>query len=326
MKLMRYSRRQEPSSLSRLGVLVGPDLVADLRAGYALYQVDELGNRKGPDLARLYIPPYIAQFLHIGEPAWLALGDAYSYLVELAATSPGATGLGGEQLFMPLSECRLYAPVRPLKLIAIGRNYPGHTNNAGKKRGAVPAAFMKPLSAITGPGRDIVKPRACAELDFETELAVVIGKKCKHVSEHDAYGVVAGYTIINDITARDIGRREREGGNLFLAKTFDTFAPMGPWLVTREAIPDPMHLRIVTRVNGETRQDGNTQDMLHSIPKLIAYMSQVTLMPGDVIATGSPGGGGLANPEWLLKAGDVIECEIEGIGVLRNAVVDEAAA
>jgi 2-keto-4-pentenoate hydratase/2-oxohepta-3-ene-1,7-dioic acid hydratase in catechol pathway len=326
MKLMRYSRRHESSSLSRLGVLVGADLVADLRAGYALYLVDETGNRKGPEIARLYIPPYIAQFLHTGEPAWLALGDAYSYLAELAASSPGATGLAGEQLFIPLSECRLYAPVRPLKLIAIGRNYPGYTRNPGKERGTIPAAFMKPLSAITGPGRDIVKPRACAELDYETELAVVIGKKCKHVSEHEAYGAVAGYTIMNDVTARDVGRREREGGHLFLAKTFDTFAPMGPWLVTREAIPDPMSLRIVTRVNGEVRQDGNTKDMLWSIPKLIAYMSQITLMPGDVIATGSPGGGGLANPDWLLQAGDVIESEIEGIGILRNAVVDEPAA
>jgi len=326
MKLMRYSRRHEPSSLSRLGVLVGGDLVADLRAGYALYLVDELGNRSGRELAQLYIPSYIAQFLHVGEPAWLALGDAYGYLAELAGTSPGATGLAGEPLFLPLSECRLYAPVRPAKLIAIGRNYPVYTSNPGKERGSVPAAFMKPLSAITGPGRDIVNPRACAELDYETELAVVIGRQCKHVSEHDAYGFIAGYTIMNDVTARDVGRREREGGHPFLAKSFDTFAPMGPWMVTREAIPDPMHLRIVTRVNGETRQDGNTSNMLHSITKLVAYMSQITLMPGDIIATGSPGGGGLSNPDWLLKPGDVIECEIEGIGILRNAVAEEPAA
>ena len=323
---MRYSRRHEPSSRSRLGVLVGPDLVADLRAGYALYLVDEVGNRKGPELAQLYIPPYIAQFLHVGEPAWLALGDAYSYVEELAQRAPGTTGLSGEELFIPLAECRLYAPVRPLKLIAVGRNYPGYTRNPGRQRGTVPAAFLKAHSSITGPGRDIVRPRGCAELDFETELAVIIGKKCKHVDEQDAYGVVAGYTILNDVTARDTGRREREGGNLFLAKTFDTFAPMGPWMVTREAIPDPMHLRILTRVNGEVRQEGNTKDMLYSIPKLVSYMSQMTLMPGDIIATGSPGGGGLANPDWLLQTGDVIECEVEGIGVLTNAVVDEPAA
>ena len=323
MKLMRYSRRHEPSALSRLGVLVGRDLVADLRAGYALYLVDEAGHPKGRELAQLYMPAYITQFLHGGEAAWRALGDAYSYLAGLVETAPDATGLGEEELFMPLAECRLYAPVRPSKLITFGHNYPGYARATPRVEGELPAAFMKALSAVTGPDRDIVKPRVCRELDFETELAVVIGKRCKHVAEEDAYSVVAGYTILNDVTARDIVAHERQGGSVLIGKTYDTFAPMGPWLVTREAIPDPMHLRIQTRVNGEPRQDGNTHQMIHSIPKLIAYASQLSLLPGDIIATGSPGGGGLSNPEWMLRAGDVVECEIEGIGVLRNGVVDE---
>jgi acylpyruvate hydrolase len=323
MKLMRYSRRHEPSALSRLGVLVGRDLVADLRAGYALYLVDEAAHPKGRELAQLYMPAYITQFLHGGEAAWRALGDAYSYLAGLVEAAPDAAGLGGEQLFMPLAECRLYAPVRPSKLITVGHNYPGYARATPRVPGELPAAFVKTLSSVTGPERDIVKPRACRDLDFETELAVVIGKRCKNVPEDEAYSVVAGYTILNDVTARDIVTRERQGGSVFLGKTFDTFAPMGPWLVTREAIPDPMHLRIQTRVNGEPRQDGNTHEMIHSIPKLVSYISQVTLSPGDIIATGSPGGGGLSNPEWMLKAGDVVECEIEGIGVLRNGVVDE---
>ncbi|MGZ8154696.1 MAG: fumarylacetoacetate hydrolase family protein [Burkholderiales bacterium] len=323
MKLMRYSRKQQPSALSRLGVLVGSDLVADLRAGYALYLVDETGNRKGPELAELYMPPYIAEFLHVGEPAWRALGDAYTYLTDLARNSPDATGLAGERLFIPLSECRLYAPVRPSKLITIDINYPAYAKASDRQPGELPHAAVKTLSAVTGPERDIVKPRHCRELDFETELAVIIGKRCKNVSESEAYSCVAGYTILNDVTAQDIGARERNGGNVFLAKTFDTFAPMGPWMVTREAIPDPMHLRIQTRVNGEQRQDGNTHEMIHPIPKLISYLSQITLAPGDIIATGSPRGGGLTNPDWLLRSGDVVECEIEGIGVLRNAVVDE---
>jgi 2-keto-4-pentenoate hydratase/2-oxohepta-3-ene-1,7-dioic acid hydratase in catechol pathway len=323
MKLMRYSRRDEPSALSRLGVIVGRDLVADLRAGYALYLVDEAAHPKGRELAQLYMPAYITQFLHGGEAAWRALGDAYSYLAGLVESAPDATGLGGEQLFMPLAECRLYAPVRPSKLITVGHNYPGYARSTPRVAGELPAAFMKALSAVTGPGRDIVKPRACNELDFETELAVVIGKRCKHVSEEDAYSVVAGYTILNDVTARDIVKRERQGGSVLIGKTYDTFAPMGPWLVTREAIPDPMHLRIQTRVNGELRQDGNTHEMIHSIPKLISYISQISLLPGDIIATGSPGGGGLSNPDWLLRAGDLVECEVEGIGVLRNGVVDE---
>jgi acylpyruvate hydrolase len=326
MKLMRYSRRHQPSALARLGVLVAQDLVADLRAGYALYLVDDAGNPKGREIAHLYMPGYIAQFLHGGEAAWRALGDAYAYLATLAETSPDATGLGGEQLFIPVSECRLYAPVRPSKLITIGRNYPRHTRESGRQGGTLPSAFVKALSAVTGPDRDIVKPRTCRDLDFETELAVVIGKRCKNVVANDAYDVVAGYTILNDVTARDIADRERAGGAVCIAKMLDTFAPLGPWLVTRDAIPDPMHLRIQTRVNGETRQDGNTHEMIHSIPKLIAYVSQMTLFPGDIIATGSPGGGGVSNPDWMLRAGDVVECEIEGIGVLMNGVVDEPEA
>lgn len=323
MKLMRYSRKHEPAALARLGVLVKEDLVADLRAGYALYLVDEAGNPKGRELAAIYMPPYVAQFLHTGEPAWIALGDACGYLAALAQSDPGAAGLGGEQLFIPLAECRLYAPVRPSKLLAIGRNYPEYTRNPGKAAGKVPAAFVKTLSAVVGAGRDIVKPRHVKELDCETELAVVIGRKCKHVREADAYSVIAGYTIVNDVTARDVGKLEREAGYMFLAKTHDTFAPMGPWIVTRDEIHDPMNLRIRTRVNGEVSQDGNTGHMIHSIPKLVAHLSQMTLLPGDVISTGSPGGGALANPKWYLNAGDVIESEIEGIGVLTNGVVDE---
>ena len=323
MKLVRYSRRQEPAALARMGVLVGADLIADLRAGYARYLVAEAGNPKGRELAAIYLPSYIAQFLHVGEPAWLALGDAYTYLAGLAQTAPELTGLAGEPLFLPIAECRLYVPVRPSKVIGVGRNYPEYTRHPGREAGTLPAGFIKPVSSLTGAGRDIIKPRGVLELDCETELAVVIGRKCKHVHEDDAYGVVAGYTIVNDVTARDVAKLERAGGHPFLAKSYDTFCPMGPWLTTRDEIPDPMHLAIRTLVNGETRQAGNTRDMIWPIAKLIAHFSHLTLMPGDIIATGSPGGGALANASWYLQAGDVIESEVEGIGVLRNAVVDE---
>jgi acylpyruvate hydrolase len=323
MKLMRYSRKGEKSSQARLGVLVGKDLVADLRASYARYLIEDIGNAKGRELAAIFLPPYMAQFLHAGAPAWEALSETYGWLSDLVKAEPQAHGLGDEQLFIPLAECRLYAPVRGSKIIAIGRNYPGYTRHEGKQAGKLPAGFIKVPSCVVGPGRDILKPAAARELDCETELAVVIGRQCKHVPEDKAYDVIAGYTIVNDVTARDVGKIEQQGGHLLLAKTFDTFAPMGPWLVTKVEIQDPMHLRIRTRVNGELRQDGNTSEMIHSIPKLVAYLSQMTLMPGDVISTGSPGGGALARPEWFLNAGDVIESEIEKIGTLVNAVVDE---
>jgi acylpyruvate hydrolase len=326
MKLLRYSRKGQKAAQARLGVLVGNDMVADLRAGYARYLIEEIGNPKGRELAGIFLPPYVAQFLHVGAPAWEALSEAYGWLSDLVKAEPEAAGLGGEDLFVPITDCRLYAPVRGSKIIAIGRNYPGYTKHEGKKGGKVPAGFVKVPSCIVGPGRDILKPLITKRLDCETELAIVIGKKCKHVPEERAYDVIAGYTIINDVTARDIADIERDAGHPLLGKTFDTFAPMGPYLVTKVEITDPMNLRIQTRVNGELRQDGSTRDMIHSIPKLVSYMSQMTLMPGDVISTGSPGGGGLANPDWYLNAGDVIECEIEKIGILVNAVVNEPRA
>lgn len=323
MKLLRYSLKHEPRALARLGVLIAPDRVADLRAGYALHLTQRAGNARGQELAAIWMPPYITEFLHLGEQGWIALADAYTFLADLAVSTPAAAGLRGEPLFLPLADCRVYAPVRPSKLIAVGRNYPGYTQFPGKAPGKIPTGFIKTLSSITGPGRDIIKPRITQALDCETELAVVIGKRCKDVPEEKAWDVIAGYTIVNDITARDLGALEKQGGHMFLAKTFDSFAPLGPWMITRDAIPDPMHLRIQTRVNGETRQDGNTRDMLFSIPQLVAHFSQITLMPGDIIATGSPGGGALANPDWYLNAGDVVESEIEGIGILSNGVVDE---
>jgi 2-keto-4-pentenoate hydratase/2-oxohepta-3-ene-1,7-dioic acid hydratase in catechol pathway len=214
-------------------------------------------------------------------------------------------------------------------MLCSGSNYSDH--NAEKANtpisGKEPEFFVKTADCVVGPDEPIVyDPLLSKKIDCEVELAIVIGKPGRHIAAAQALDHVFGYTIVNDVTARDVGRTEREGGNLFLAKSYDTFSPMGPWMVTRDAIPEPMHLRIQTRVNGESRQDGNTNDMIWSIPRLIAYLSQITLMPGDIITTGSPGGGGLANPEWYLRTGDVIDSEIEGIGVLRNAVVDAPAA
>lgn len=325
MKLLRYSRKNENAAHARLGVLMGRDnLVADLRAGYALYLVEKKGNPKGEQIAEIFMPAYLAQFLHLGEAGWEALAEAYLWLSDAVATDAEAPGLDGEDLFIPLEECRLYAPLRPSKLIAIGRNYPAAAGTEPRQRGVVPGGFVKVSSSIIGPGRDILKPAVTSELDCETELAIVIGKKCRNVPEEEAMEVIAGFTIVNDVTARDVGRDERLGGSLLVAKNFDTFCPLGPWLVTRDELPDPMNLRIRTRVNGELRQTGTTADMLWPIPKLVSYLSQMTLMPGDIISTGSPGGGAAARGTGrFLNAGDVIEAEVEGVGLLVNAVVDE---
>jgi 2-keto-4-pentenoate hydratase/2-oxohepta-3-ene-1,7-dioic acid hydratase in catechol pathway len=172
-----------------------------------------------------------------------------------------------------------------------------------------------------------VKPDATKELDYETELSIVIGRRCRDVPEAEAYGVIAGYTIVNDVSARDIARIERKEANQLLGKMFDTFAPMGPWLVTADEIRDPMQLRLQTRVNGEIRQNASTSTMIWTIPQLISYISQATLEPGDVITTGTPDGCAMGRkPEessWYLQPGDVLESEVEGVGVMKNRIVAE---
>ncbi|MCC7080811.1 MAG: fumarylacetoacetate hydrolase family protein [Burkholderiales bacterium] len=319
MRLTRYSRRHEPAALARMGALVADQLVADLRAGHALFLLEERGNAKSEALAEIFVPPYITQFLYLGEPGWEALAETYAWMAELVHRDAGARGLRGEDLFIPLAECRLYAPVRPAKLVAVTGNY--RPAPPGAIEGGVPGAFAKLTSAVVGPGHDIVKPALCERLDCEAELALVIGRKCKHVSPAQAMEYVAGYTILNDVSARDVIERERAGGNILIGKSYDTFAPLGPWLVTRDEVPDPMRLQVRTRVNGALRQEGNTSAMVHPVTTLVSYFSQLTLMPGDIIATGSPAAATAV--QRSLVAGDRIECEIESIGVLRNAVVDE---
>ncbi len=329
MRLMRYNLHSEPVSLARLGVLLPGDRVGDMRAGYARFLVEKMGDSQGREIAALRMPPHIVPFLAIGQPAQDAARATVDYLTGL---SEGAvSGLDGERLVAPLSDCRLHATVKPSKVIAVGRNYADHLKEAGVKiEMKVPSAWIKANNTIIGPTRDIVKPACVKELDYETELAVVIGKRCRNVSEAKAYEVIAGYTVMNDVSARDIVRIERKEGNQLLGKMFDGFAPMGPWLVTRDEIPDPMNLRVISRVNGELRQNGNTHDMIWSIPKLIAYLSQMTLDPGDVISTGTPDGVAMGRkpdlPPWFLKPGDILESEVEGIGIMRNKIVDEPAA
>jgi acylpyruvate hydrolase len=293
-------------------------MVGDLRAGYARSLADR-GERDAENVAATRIPEQIPALLALGKPGWDAVSEAVSYLeAKLPAAADG--------LLAKLDDCRLHATVRPSKMIAVGRNYADHLKEVAiTLPHSVPSAWIKANSTITGPTRDIVKPACVKELDYETELAIVIGEKCKNVREADAYRVIAGYTVVNDVSARDIVKIERKEGNQLLGKMFDTFAPMGPWLVTKDEIPDPMNLRIITRVNGEIRQNGNTRDMIWAIPKLIAYLSQMTLEPGDVILTGTPDGVAMGRKpgesSWYLQPGDLLESEVEQIGTLRNNIV-----
>lgn len=219
-----------------------------------------------------------------------------------------------------LKEARLLAPVpRPGKVIGIGLNYADHAAEGGREHPKYPMIFTKAVSAVIGPNDAIRMPLVTSMVDFEGEMAVVIGKRAKEVSSRNALDYVAGYTICNDVSGRDYQQRSSPTAG----KSFDTFAPMGPVLVTRDEIPDPHVLDIRTIVSGEEMQRSNTRHLIFTVNYLIDYLSHIfALEPGDVITTGTPAGVGVfRNPPRFLKPGDTVRIELEKVGVLENAVI-----
>lgn len=214
---------------------------------------------------------------------------------------------------------RLGSPIaRPSKIICIGLNYSDHAKESGMAVPAEPIIFFKSTTALTGPNDGLVIPAGSEKTDWEVELAVVIGKTARSVSESHAMAHVAGYVLHNDYSER-AWQLER-GGQWVKGKSADTFAPLGPWLATTDEIPDPHNLRLWLKVNGETKQDGTTANLIFKIPFLVSYVSQfMTLLPGDVISTGTPAGVGLGfKPPQYLKAGDTIELGIDRLGVQKQ--------
>lgn len=222
---------------------------------------------------------------------------------------------------------RMLAPVQPSQILCIGLNYKKHAEETGAKLPERPVLFVKGINALQHPDEPILLPRHLRsdEVDYECELAVVIGKACKNVSRKNALEYVLGYTCANDVSARD-HQIKLGGGQWCRGKFFDTFAPLGPCLVTPDSIPNPNALRIRTELNGEVVQDSNTADMAFDVASIIEYLSgSTTLVPGTVILTGTPSGVGMAakpNPRWL-KPGDSVTIEIESIGKLTNPVKEE---
>ncbi|MCE9611746.1 MAG: fumarylacetoacetate hydrolase family protein [Chthoniobacter sp.] len=224
---------------------------------------------------------------------------------------------------------KVLAPVEPQAVVCIGLNYRQHAAETNAPLPKVPVVFFKNPAAVQNPGDEIELPRwlASGKVDYECELAVVIGRRCKNVSRADALDYVLGYTCGNDVSARD-WQKEGGGSQWCRGKSFDTFCPLGPALVTPDEISNPNALRISTKVNGETLQDCSTADMIFDVPALIEFLSgSTTLLPGTVILTGTPHGVGMARtpPRWL-QAGDVVAVEIEKIGTLSNPVAEERAA
>jgi 2-keto-4-pentenoate hydratase/2-oxohepta-3-ene-1,7-dioic acid hydratase in catechol pathway len=217
----------------------------------------------------------------------------------------------------------LLAPVpHPHKIVCIGLNYRDHAIEGGKPIPREPVLFSKYATALIGHGENIVLPAVSRKVDYEAELVIVVGKRGRHLKAETAAEYAVGYTIGHDVSARD-WQLEKDGGQWMVGKTFDTFAPCGPHLVTADEVPNSQALPIRLRLNGQTMQNSNTEQMIFSVGQLLAYLSQVfTLEPGDLIYTGTPPGVGAARkPPVYLKGGDVVEVEIERLGVLRNPVV-----
>jgi len=291
MQLVTFER----DGANHLGALTqrdGRDVVVDL-------------NQAAPGLPRDMI-------------AFLAGGDANRALAAQALANPPAAAV------LERNAVKLAAPIpRPGKIICIGLNYRDHAAESNAELPAFPTVFAKYSSCIIGPGASIIIPRVTSQVDYEGELAVVIGRRARDVAEADALDYVAGYAPFNDVSARDYQMRTSQWT---IGKTFDTFGPIGPALVTADEIPDPHALDIRVSIGDDVLQSSNTKHLIFTIPQLIAYLTSVmTLEPGDVIATGTPAGVGAARkPQRWLVPGDLVRVEISGLGALENPVAASA--
>lgn len=300
MKFMNFSRINAPVVV-RLGCVFG-DTCFDITKAI------------GDDLFEFPRVAFtIEEVLHVK--------DGLSLLEEqIAGLKRSSSGI--QPFLFQASDVRIHAPiVRPQKLIGVGLNYRDHVEEIKGQVPKQPLLFAMYANAIIGPEDSIIVPPMSQQVDYEAELGVVIGRRAKQVPLESAVDYIAGYTIINDVSARDL---QFSDGQWLRAKSFDTFAPMGPYLVTREDLRDGDGLDIELRLNGKTMQKSNTRNLIFKVPELVSYISKVmTLEIGDVIATGTPGGVGFGrNPQVFMKSGDVVEIEIEGIGQLRNKVAD----
>jgi 2-keto-4-pentenoate hydratase/2-oxohepta-3-ene-1,7-dioic acid hydratase in catechol pathway len=248
------------------------------------------------------------------EPAVALGGVGQAELEKLAGNAPR----------LPLAEVRLLAPASPRKYLAIALNYGDHIAELGMEAPEVPVFFNKQVTCVVGPGAEVHMPKVSTFLDYEAELALVIGKRCRHVPAERAHEVIAGYTCANDVSVRDWQGRAQ---TMTIGKSFDTHGPLGPWLVTAEELGDPHDLAIRCTVGDELRQDGRTSEMVFDCFQQVAHLSEAfTLEPGDTIATGTPAGVGIGRQpirDNLLKVGDTVRVEIGGIGELVNTVVEE---
>lgn len=322
MKLLTFKRRGERRA--RVGGVTASGGVVDLNSAYASY-LFEKGKPHPDSFARALVPEEMIEFIEGGQTSIEAAETAMAYV----DGKSDALGLDSERLFVSQDEIEFLPPVvRPGKMICAGMNYKEHLMEMGDPIPDMPVGFVKVSSTLVGHRNAIVWTPKTHALDYEIELAFVIGRKAKYVERDKALDYVYGYTIFNDVSERVLNLAEMKKGQLLGGKNMDTFGPTGPWIMTKDEIKDPANLNLTLQVNGEIRQSSNTKNMIYDIPALVAYWSNVmTLYPGDVFSTGTPSGVAISrkpSPDpFYLKPGDVVEAEIEGIGVLINRVVRE---
>ncbi len=322
MKLVTF----EPApGRSRIGALHG-DKVIDLNRAFASFCREVEKEPAFERVAAARVPASMRALFEGGDPGLRAARRGFDHALE---AGPRLTLPNGERVFHDRTEIRLQAPIRPRKFFHTAGNFREHHEEAERAGFSHPVrpwiVFFQNIDAIIGPDEPVVHPQQLtSELDYELELAVVLKKAGKFFSVEEAQDYIGGYVIFNDITARDIQRREMESGVFSFSKAIDTFCPLGPHIVTCDEIEDPHNLAMELRVNGESRQRSHSSRMSVTIPQILAHYSPMGYSAGDVVSTGTVSGVAAFSEDpqaWYLKPGDVMECEIEGIGVLRNPVV-----
>jgi 2-keto-4-pentenoate hydratase/2-oxohepta-3-ene-1,7-dioic acid hydratase in catechol pathway len=319
MKLVTFERGDK----DRVGALKG-NFVVDIGLAIDSLRSGTLGFEPRPELQKAVnlvvaggaSPRHMIDLLERGEAWRRELGEILETVT--ASREPSTLPRG---VFTPLDKVRLRAPLlRPGKIVCVGLNYESHRAEQGLKSPAQPVFFLKSGNTICGAGDSIVLPTNSTEVDYEAEFVVVIGKRGKGIPEEKVFEHIAGYTILNDVTARDMQLGDRQW---FRGKSCDTFGPTGPCIVTADEIPDPQSLQISLTLNGQTMQESNTRDLIFKIPFLVSYLSQsLTWEVGDLLSTGTPGGvGRYRKPPVYLQPGDTVSVTVEGIGTLTNPVL-----
>jgi 2-keto-4-pentenoate hydratase/2-oxohepta-3-ene-1,7-dioic acid hydratase in catechol pathway len=323
---MRLVTFEDAAHRRRIGGVTSEGSVVDLNLAYAMYLRDIEHESAYARMADARVPPEMRQLFEGGDRSLEAAKQALEFAI---GADQNLAGPSGEKMSYSKKEAKLRAPIVPRKFFHTAGNFREHHEEAEKAGFSHPVlpwiVFFQNVDAIIGPEEPVIYPEHITqELDYEIELAAVLKKSGKHFSAEQAADYIGGYVIFNDVTARDIQRQEMRSGVFSFCKGIDSFCPLGPWIVTADEISDPHNLSMELRVNGEVRQKSHSRKMSVKIPEIIAHYSPMGYSAGDVLSTGTVSGVAAFSGDpkaWYLKPGDVMECEIEKIGILRNPVI-----